>query len=104
MADRKNLSLKEFVELGLLQEVNRQILHPLGVALAVIVNPDGSVEFDGVWDYREHADGMVFDEVDVLKAKRVEALLQERASARMDSLGYIVQPLGPAGVEPPKEC
>jgi hypothetical protein len=33
MAERKQLSGREFRELGLLQEVNRRLLHPIGLAL-----------------------------------------------------------------------
>lgn len=35
MPDRKYLDINEFVDGGYLQEVNRQLLHPLGLALEV---------------------------------------------------------------------
>ena len=49
----KKINAKEFMDLGLLQEVNRRLLHPMGLALEVIEDQDGSCQFGDVWDYRE---------------------------------------------------
>src|SRR5580765_892416 len=58
--DIKRIDIKEFRELGFLQEVNRMFLHPLGLALEVTVEEDGSEHLGGVWDYREDPEGMIF--------------------------------------------
>lgn len=42
MADIKHIPVKDFRALGYLQEVNRRVLHPVGLALEVTtVNPEG---------------------------------------------------------------
>lgn len=38
----KWMGVKEFREEGYLQEANRQFFHPLGLALEIIVLPDGT--------------------------------------------------------------
>lgn len=35
------MNIKEFREKGYLQEVNRQFLHPLGLALEIEINDEG---------------------------------------------------------------
>ena len=59
MSLRKYMSVKEFVERGFLQEVNRRILHPCGLAL-VIHEWEGTFEFAGVWDARDDPEGIIF--------------------------------------------
>lgn len=55
------IDIKEFRELGYLQEVNRLFLHPLGLALEVVVDSEtGECKLGGVWDYRDDPDGIVF--------------------------------------------
>jgi hypothetical protein len=56
----KTIDIKEFRELGFLQEVNRCFFHPLGLALSVKVNEDGTEQLDSVWDYREDPEGITF--------------------------------------------
>ncbi len=36
----KKINIKEFREFGYLQEVNRRFLHPLGLALEVVIDDD----------------------------------------------------------------
>ena len=57
----KKLDIKEFREKGYLQELNRGFLHPLGLALEVTVNDDGTESLTGVWDYRDDPDGITYD-------------------------------------------
>ena len=40
--DIKRIDIKEFRESGLLAELNRTFLHPLGLALEIIVEDDGT--------------------------------------------------------------
>lgn len=91
----KRIDAKEFRSLGYLQELNRLFLHPLGMALEVIVDEEtGQEVFGGVWDCRDEPGGLVFDNVDPGKAKYV--LLEQLAAAapRRDALGFVVQPVG----------
>jgi hypothetical protein len=58
----KKIDIKEFVEKGYLQEVNRRFFHPLVMALEV--NCDVRADFyclGGVWDYRGDEEGIYFD-------------------------------------------
>lgn len=56
----KRMDIKEFRELGFLQEVNRLVLHPCGLALEVVIHEDGTEELGGVWDYREDPEGICY--------------------------------------------
>jgi len=58
--DIKKMSVKEFRKKGYLQEINRCFLHPLGLALDVLIHDDGSESFGGIWDYREDPEGFFF--------------------------------------------
>jgi hypothetical protein len=93
--DIKEMSVKEFVDFGLLHEVNRLVLHPVGVALSVNVDSEGTpVSFGIIWDYRDDPEGIAFgdDLLSLEKATRVlEAVLAKRGT-RIKELGYVVQP------------
>lgn len=92
----KRMDLDEFRQLGLLQEVNRQFFHPLGLALEVIVQADGRVSgFGGVWDFRADPEGMAFrdEDLDETQAEVVAAMRQEKAEARRKLFGAVVQPI-----------
>lgn len=89
------MSVKEFRELGYLQEVNRRFLHPLGLALEVVLQEDGTETFGGVWDSRDDPEGFVFgpNTIEPDKAKRVYAEEDKREAVRKLALGYIIQPV-----------
>lgn len=98
----KKISIKEFRENGFLQEVNRQFLHPLGLALEVTINEDKSESLSGVWDYREDPEGIHYDlknsDLDRIKKfqenfKAVEDLRTEKEKQRKKKLGYVVEPI-----------
>lgn len=95
--DLPKIDAAEFQKLGLLMEVNRRVLHPLGFALAVTRDEDtGEVTWGPVYDARSDPEGIYFDgfsaeEIERLKA--LDALRDERAPARMKSLGYVVEPV-----------
>jgi len=96
MVDVKYISIKEFREFGFLQEVNRQFFHPLGLALEVTTNDDGSESLGNVWDYRDDPEGIVFDkfdEVDFKKARRVAELREQKAKVRLEIFGFVIQPV-----------
>jgi hypothetical protein len=93
----KVLNPKEFRELGYLQEVNRLVLHPLGLALYVNTeDPDNNIPetFGGVMDHRDDKEGMIFDKgvMDEAKVLRVRQLLKEVSDQRLAALGYLIQP------------
>ena len=58
---QKKINIKEFVEQGYLQEVNRQFFHPLGLALEVKKTGD-EYQLDGIWDFREIKGGVRFSD------------------------------------------
>jgi len=93
------LPIKEFVELGFLQEVNRQFFHPLGLALEVAINMEtGERTLSGIQDYREDPEGMVFSDLSdgeaTLRATAVATLQRTKAAHRSASLGWVMQPIG----------
>jgi hypothetical protein len=96
MAEPKFISLKEFRALGLIQELNRQFLHPRGLALSVKVDSDlGEEVFDGIWDCREDPEGLCYGDGVLLaeKAKESARLFEEKKENRLASLGWIIQPV-----------
>jgi len=93
---RKYIDIKEFREEGYLQELNRQFLHPLGLALEVQVDEDTEKErLGGVWDYRDDPEGIIFAEgvLNPDKTARVEEQWEERTAARAALLGSTIQPV-----------
>jgi hypothetical protein len=91
----KYMSVKEFRELGLLHEVNRLVLHPLGLALEVRIDDDGNESFGQVWDDRDDPEGIYYGD-DLLspeKAKAVCDLMLSRRGERLTQLNYVIQPI-----------
>lgn len=94
----KRIDIKEFKEKGYLQEVNRQFLHPLGLALEVIIDEEsGDCSLGGVWDYRNDPEGIVFGELsskgNAEKAKAISEERKRKAKSRQEILGYVIQPI-----------
>lgn len=95
----KYIDIKEFRERGYLQELNRQFLHPLGLALAVRCEEDGTESLQGIWDYRDDPEGMCYTEevLDSDEARRKKILVEEerktKGLTRIEKLGYTIQPI-----------
>jgi hypothetical protein len=98
----KYIDIKEFREKGYLQEVNRRFLHPLGLALEVKINEDGTEVLGGVWDYREDSEGIYYDiensdeeRINNFKRKRnfIDSELEIIGKNRMNKLGFIEEPI-----------
>ncbi len=92
----KKLTVKEFRKLGYLQELNREYLHPLGLALEIIVEDDGDERFGQVWDSRDDPEGIIYGEgmpLDAKKANRINDERNEKGLVRFVKFGYYVQPL-----------
>jgi len=93
--DIKRMSPKEFMDLGLLQEVNRLFLHPMGLALEVVVYLDNdSVVFGQVWDYRDDPDGMIFGDGVMSKEKTeiTNEMFLAKRDVRLKNFGWHIQP------------
>lgn len=94
---RKIKKAAEFLlENGLLFEINRKILHPLGLALEVDINDAGKIDFGDVWDCREDSEGILFDpETFVEGSERYEKYLKEYGNEcidkRQNKIGFVTQ-------------
>lgn len=94
----KHIDITEFRESGFLQEANRLFFHPLGLALEIMQEEDGSEHLSGIWDYREDPEGITFGGpedygLDAGKAQAVELERCRHAPARKKLFGQIEQPL-----------
>lgn len=98
----KRIDIKEFCRMGYLQEINRQFLHPLGLALEVVVNDAGIEKLGGVWDYREDPEGIYYEIASqdkenfkgyLEKKEFIQDQLLQRAGARKKLLGFVIEPL-----------
>jgi hypothetical protein len=93
-----DFNLTAFRDDGYLQELNRRFLHPLGLALALEVDPETS-EPNGrikVWDGRDDPEGYVFvgwTAGDRERGARIDEDLQRRLKIREERLGFGIQPL-----------
>lgn len=88
MTDRVYMDLQEFIDLGFLQEINRVLLHPAGLALAM-VKPGGddlTKTTMRVWDYRDDPEGMFFahNEISGTKIDNVVAATGKHVDKRME--------------------
>jgi hypothetical protein len=89
----KRIDIAEFRSEGYLQELNRLFLHPLGLALEVVVEDDGTERLGGVWDYRDDPEGIYYaGEVNREKAEHVARLMAERSGPRESALGFVIEP------------
>lgn len=91
------IDVEEFRQQGYLQECNRRFFHPLGLALAIDVDPETgkATRITGVLDDRGDPEGWTYETLDPVKAQNVEDKLRERAPRRKALLGSIVQPVHP---------
>lgn len=96
--ERKYIDIKEFVADGYLQELNRQFLHPLGLALEVKRDrKTGEMAIGGVWDSRDDSEGFVFSGIDLYpKAVAIAMLANQRKADRIQKIGSWVQTAEPA--------
>jgi molecular chaperone GrpE len=96
----KKINIKEFREMGYLQELNRRFLHPLGLAMEISINENGDEELSGVWDYRDDSEGIYYDinnSDDVRKDKFkknkefIDNEIINRYKSRKDQIGFDVE-------------
>jgi len=96
------LTIKEFVESGLLQEANRLFFNPAGLALTVISRAGGVLELGKIIDYRKSPDKAIIpgSPVSILrKAILVNQQVQNMGTIRVETLGYTIQPLREMGLD-----
>jgi hypothetical protein len=93
------MNIGEFRKIGYLQELNRQFLHPLGLALEINVGEDGEESLVDIWDYRSDPEGILYDEKFPIdpeafrKARMIKVIGRRRAARRERILGFVVQPI-----------
>jgi hypothetical protein len=91
----KYMDPAEFRAAGYLHEVNRRILHPLGLAIQMDIRRDGGELLGGIWDCRDEGEGLRYGE-DLLSPQKAAAIATEwagRRDERIELLGYMVQPV-----------
>jgi len=95
----KYMDVREFVEGGFLQEVNRRVLHPAGLALEVRSNDGINWELSGVWDYRGDVEGITYvpGTIELGKAVSVSDEQHRHADARIAMFGDLIQPVELSG-------
>jgi hypothetical protein len=93
----KKMDIKEFRDLGYLQEVNRQFFHPLGLALSVRAPMDeegGEWSLDSILDARDDPEGFIYsDGVDRAKTDYIHRQWEAKEEERSKLFNYgTVQP------------
>lgn len=94
------MDIREFLENGYLQEVNRLFFHPLGLALEVSVEPieGGGARLSGIWDFRDCPEGVYFGDLSSEDQKQKMKIVKKQrlrlAKTRKKLLGYEIQPIG----------
>lgn len=98
MTERKYMTVQEFVDSGLLFEVNRRVLHPLGVAIEVKLEKEegAEMEFGGVWDCRDDPEGILFEETSFWRGMRkwcayLAKAGQRAMTTRQSVIGFVRQ-------------
>lgn len=88
MSDVRRIDIKEFRDIGFLQEANRLFFHPRGLALEIVTNDEtGEPErLGGIWDYRDDPEGILYgdDQMTAEKRDRVEEERLRHVEARQD--------------------
>lgn len=86
---------KDLRSLGILQEVNRQWFHPLGLELQVGFDAEGKEWLHGVVDFRDDGVEPQFPDglINQKRSKWVQDEQDRRAKQRLERLGFVVQPL-----------
>jgi hypothetical protein len=98
----KYFDIKEFREKGYLQEINRQFLHPLGLALEIKIDDNGIEALGGIWDYRNDKEGIYYDVKNSNQTRKnnfekkfnyIDSESKRIGDNRLKSLGFIIEPL-----------
>jgi len=99
--DIKRIDIKEFREKGYLQELNRRFLHPLGLALEIVIE-DETEKLGGIWDYRNDEEGIFYDlansdeeRIDrfIKNDLNIHNEMMKRSDKRIEMFGSIIEPI-----------
>lgn len=87
---------KFLIDSGLLFAINRTVLHPLGLALALHMTEDYKIVNVELWDSRDDPEGIIFveellEEGEKKLKKFFEAYGTKKHQERLEKLGYIFQ-------------
>ncbi len=93
MTDVKRINIKEFREMGLLAELNRTFLHPLGLALEVVIDNGGTEKLGGIWDYRDDPEGILYatEHFPTDRCLKAQEFIKAKHQKRYETLGFIYQ-------------
>lgn len=99
----KRIDIKEFREKGYLQELNRRFLHPLGLALEVVINKDtGEEKLGGIWDMRDDQTGIYYHfsgehkeniKTALSKKEFIDKEMEKRLESRNRFFGFDIEPI-----------
>jgi hypothetical protein len=91
------LPVETLVKSGIILEVNRQFLHPLGLAIEI----DWKTRALRVADFSHDSEGIIYGEemLDPALSKKFMAVQKIRHARRRRRLGYVVQPFDGGGDE-----
>lgn len=94
--DLKFLSVDFLLQSGLLFEINRTVLHPLGLALEVQMDPEKGATIERLWDCRDDEEGLIYEKGTFIHgATKYGAYMTTQGAkaivARKKALGYVVQ-------------
>lgn len=93
----KTVTPKQLREWGLLFEINRRVLHPLGLALQMTTNEKGEEVFsDEIWDCREDPEGIYYEEDTFeLGHEKLDRMMEEwgerKMQERYEALTFVLQ-------------
>jgi hypothetical protein len=87
------MNIKEFREMGLLQEINRLFLHPIGLALEITLDETKKEILSGIWDYRNDPEGILFAKglINPEKIQRIKKFIDKQHKKRKKTIGYVIQ-------------
>jgi hypothetical protein len=93
----RNEAFERLRATGLLFEINRRVLHPLGLALAVEIDDETKRVTDVALLESDDEEGLIYSNADLLEnVAKLYPLLpayNNRMGRRQRALGYIIQPL-----------
>lgn len=96
----KKIDIREFREMGYLQEANRRFFHPLGLAIEVNIKDNGDHSIGCIWDYREDEEGIYYclNNSDDKRKERfkknkdfIDSQFKRRISNRKKKLGFGIE-------------
>lgn len=99
----KLVPLTDLQKDGIIQEINRRFLHPLGMAISYVTDGPDEGLLGELWDYRDDPEGMAFvitdDNITEMlgKAQAFQEMVNEiqanNSEGRLNLFGSLVQPI-----------